>query len=87
MTGYIIIQVQFWIVTFHISYTIYAGCGYPDGYAWLLVIYMFTQKALFMNFYMKTYNKKSSTKPLKPSTEDQNGNIRANGTEQNGKID
>mgnify|MGYP001801516051 FL=1 len=83
------LQIQFWIVTFHTLYSIYLKCGYPRGYQWLLVIYMFTQKALFMNFYKKAY--KPSTLPAKPAAPlDHNDNHNTpNGKHQiaNGKAD
>lgn len=77
-------QIQFWIVTFHTLYSIYLKCGYPRGYQSLLVIYMFTQKALFMNFYKKAYK---PSQPTKPSELDQNDNLSLNGKHQNGKAD
>jgi len=53
-------QGQFVFVIFLTLYNLFTGCQYNRRVQWALAIYVSTQFCLFMNFYTKSYGKKSN---------------------------
>jgi hypothetical protein len=55
-----IFQAQFFIVTIHNSQLLFIDCDYPWKYVAFIQGFTTTIAALFLNFYIKTYNKSKS---------------------------
>ena len=55
-----VLQGQFVFVIILTLYNLFTGCQYDRRVQWALAIYVSTQFCLFMNFYTKSYGKKSN---------------------------
>lgn len=53
-------QTQFGLVVIHTGYNMMTDCEFPQGFNYAVFIYAFTLIALFSNFYIKAYSKKST---------------------------
>lgn len=53
-------QTQFGLVVIHTGYNMMTECEFPQGFNYAVFIYAFTLIALFSNFYVKAYSKKST---------------------------
>lgn len=53
-------QTQFGLVVIHTGYNMITDCEFPQGFNYAVFIYAFTLIALFSNFYIKAYSKKST---------------------------
>ena len=53
------LQTQFVLVVLHTGYNMVTDCPFPQGFNYAVFIYAFTLIALFSNFYVKAYSKKT----------------------------
>lgn len=55
-------QLQFFIVTIHTTYNLFADCDFPDSMNVVVLAYALSLIALFSNFYYRTYLAKKTKK-------------------------
>ena len=76
-----LIQFQFFMGVFHMSYSLYEGCNFPKWMHYLGLSYLMSLVVLFTNFYVQAYIKGrrkggSQTKGIKMKS----GHLATNGT-------
>lgn len=57
-------QLQFFIVTIHTTYNLYADCDFPDSMNMVVFAYALSLIALFSNFYYQSYLAKKKSKKV-----------------------